>query len=270
MQSAVKPVRYLKYNDLGWESVDAKIIVEAPVSLTINGEDWLTFMCTPTNLEELAAGFLFNEGLVQSANEIASVHVCEQATNVDVWTYNRIEKPSHWRRTSGCTGGMTGSETQAEIEPVPVDQLISPQILLGNMDQLFKTQQIYRETRGIHCSALSDGFMIRLQTEDIDRHNTLDKLAGMLLLNPIDLEQRIVLTTGRVSSEMLQKSTRLGASVIVSRTSPSSMSIQLAEQYGITLIGYACRDQFNVYTHPERLADVVPWTKAPEQAELTN
>jgi FdhD protein len=270
MQSTIKPIKYLKYNNPGWEALDAKIIVEAPVTLTINGEDWLTFMCTPTNLEELAAGFLFNEGLVQSASDLASVYVCEQATNVDIWTNNRVEKPAHWSRTSGCTGGMTSSETQTKIEPAAVDELISPQILLDSMDQLFKTQQIYQETRGVHCSALSDGFEIRLHAEDIGRHNTLDKLAGMLLLHPIHLDRRIVLTTGRVSSEMLQKSTRLGASVIISRTSPSSMSIQLAQDYGITLIGYARHNQFYVYAHPERLSESVSWVKASEQVELNH
>jgi FdhD protein len=92
--------------------------------------------------------------------------------------------------------------------------------------------------------------------EDIGRHNTLDKIAGWILLKGIDLSQRFLLTTGRISSEMLQKAARLSASVVISRTSPSSLSIQLADAFGITLIGYARRNRFNIYTHPRRITSL--------------
>jgi len=98
----------------------------------------------------------------------------------------------------------------------------------------------------------SDGKQIVLVAEDIGRHNTLDKLAGMCLLQNSWPEPRILITTGRISSEMLQKAARMGAPILISRTSPSSLSIEMAERYGITLIGYARRQRFNVYTHPQR------------------
>jgi FdhD protein len=126
------------------------------------------------------------------------------------------------------------------------------------MDQLLAAQEMYHEARGIHCSALSDGRKLVYRAEDIGRHNTLDKLAGMLLLEPRELSPRIVLTTGRVSSEMLSKAARLQADVVLSRTSPTTHSIQLAKDAGITLVGYARRAQMFVYTHPERLAGIQP------------
>ena len=89
--------------------------------------------------------------------------------------------------------------------------------------------------------------------EDIGRHNTLDKIAGRCLIENIHLTNKILLTTGRISSEMLQKAARLKAAILVSRTSPSSLSIALANQVGITLIGYARRNGFNVYSHPQRV-----------------
>ena len=106
---------------------------------------------------------------------------------------------------------------------------------------------------GVHSSALSNGKRILRIVEDIGRHNTLDKLAGHLILHPEPVERKVLLTTGRVSSEMLQKSARIGCEVVVSRTSPTSESIRLAEQSGITLVGYARRSQMTVYTHPSRL-----------------
>lgn len=246
-------VQYLQYSSAGWEMIDARVIGESPVSLTVNGSIWLTFMCTPTHLEALAVGFLFNEGIIETAAEIASVRVCGQGNNVDVWMLRDVRKPAQWRRTSGCAGGVTGESAQDTIQPVPVSAPLNPDLLLAGMDQLFKSQQLYRETRGVHCSALSDGEQILLEAEDIGRHNTLDKLAGRLLLEQVTPRRRVIFTTGRISSEMLQKSARLRAEVIVSRTSPTALSIDLARQYGITLVGYARRNQFNVYAHPERL-----------------
>jgi FdhD protein len=112
---------------------------------------------------------------------------------------------------------------------------------------------MYKETGGIHTSALSDGEKILAVSEDIGRHNTLDKIAGLCLISDIWPKPRIVLTTGRISSEMLQKTARIGAPVIISRTSPSSLSVQMADQMGIMLIGYARSNQFNIYTHPEQI-----------------
>ncbi|MCL4559570.1 MAG: formate dehydrogenase accessory sulfurtransferase FdhD [Chloroflexi bacterium] len=269
MEQAASAITYFHYHSGSWESVDAKVIAEMPVSLTVNGQVWLTFMCTPVDLEAMAVGFLFNERLISSREEVVSTYVCANHDNVDVWTSHVIEKPSMWRRTSGCTGGTT---SQVEQNPpqkhsafqTPSDgKTVTPESLFNLLDQLFKSQELYREVRGVHSSVLSDGENIWVKAEDIGRHNTLDKIAGRMLLEGIQPERRFLLTTGRISSEMLQKSQRMGASIVLSRTSPSSLSIRLAEEAGITLIGYARRDQFNVYTHPER---VVP---APVEIPVT-
>jgi FdhD protein len=259
MDQAASAITYLHYQSGSWESVEARVIAELPVTLTVNGHEWLTFMCTPVDLEAMAVGFLFNEKLISSRDEVAFTYVCACQTNVDVWTNHRIEKPSMWRRTSGCTGGTTsqGSDElpydQAAPPPLQDRDFVSTETLFNLLDRLFKSQQLYREMRGVHSSALSDGQDVWISAEDIGRHNTLDKIAGRMLLEGLQPERRILLTTGRISSEMLQKSQRMGASIVMSRTSPSSLSIRLARAAGITLIGYARRDQLNVYTCPERI-----------------
>jgi FdhD protein len=118
---------------------------------------------------------------------------------------------------------------------------------------LFESQSLYRETGGVHTSALSDGENLILSAEDIGRHNTLDKIAGLCLMKKVFPEKRILITTGRISSEMLQKAARLGVPILISRTSPSSLSIEMAERYGITLIGYARKHRFNVYSNSQRV-----------------
>jgi len=121
------------------------------------------------------------------------------------------------------------------------------------VDKLFESQELYRDTGGVHTSALSDGEKIVLAADDIGRHNTLDKIAGMCLMQNIWPENRILITTGRISSEMLQKAAQLNTPILISRTSPSSLSIEMAKRYGITLIGYARKHRFNVYSFGERV-----------------
>jgi FdhD protein len=236
----------------------AEIIVEAPVSLTVNGDVWLTFMCTPVDLEALAVGFLFNEGVIQSFNEVAQARVCAHGDNVDIWLNHSAEKPEKWRRTSGCTGGMTSVDSERMLpdrsfQPSLNGLTLTPQQVSALIETLFESQELYRRSGGVHTSILTDGHEVYAVGEDIGRHNTLDKIAGRCLMENIQTPRRILITTGRISSEMLQKSARLGASIVISRTSPSSLSIQMAEQWGITLIGYARRNRFNVYTHPQRI-----------------
>jgi FdhD protein len=258
MKSANETIQYVQVENGERRQQTGQVIRETPVSLTINGETWLTFMCTPVDLESLAVGFLFNEGLVKSMREIVDVRVCPRQDNIDVWTHSALRKPDQWRRTSGCTGGITSVDSTAG-QPAPLmpvnrngGMLQADQVneLIGD---LFKVQELYRQSGGVHSSSLTDGEEIFITAEDIGRHNTLDKIAGRCLMENIQLKRRIILTTGRISSEMLQKSAMLGAAVVISRTSPSSLSIKLADQYGISLIGYARRDRFNIYTHPERI-----------------
>jgi FdhD protein len=257
MNMANESITYDQFESGHWEQQESEVIVEMPISLTINGEAWLTLMCTPIHLEALAIGFLFNEGLIDSRDEIVDARVCAAGDNVDVWLTHPVEEPKNWRRTSGCTGGMTSVETKIDetnLKTSPLNGFVlTPEQITGLVAGLFESQTIYRQTGGVHTSALSDGEQLIASTEDVGRHNTLDKLAGLCLLQGILPERRVIVTTGRISSEMLQKARRMGASVVISRTSPSSLSIRLANQWGITLIGYARRNRFNVYSHPGRI-----------------
>jgi len=250
-----KSINFVKFELDHSELIDSEVIVEMPVSLTVNGNVWLTFMCTPIDLEAMAIGFLFNEGVITNLNDIASVHLCASGDNVDIWLYKSLKKPEKWRRTSGCTGGITFVEDQ--FSPVIPENgyILSASKVHKMVGDLFETQVLYRSSGGVHSSALGDGDRIRVMAEDIGRHNTLDKIAGKILLGNIELERKIMITTGRISSEMLQKSARMGASFVISRTSPSSLSIEMAERWGITLIGYARRNRFNVYTHAHRIVN---------------
>ena len=241
----------IQYTQSGWQPLEIAIIDEAEIGLSVNGEAWLSFLCTPFQLEALMLGFLFNEGVIDSAEEVELIQVCEDQTHVDIWLKHAARKPAHWVRTSGCGEGASAASSPAL--PIHSSLRLDPQELLNCMEQLFQGQALYQQTRGLHCSALSDGSQVKQIAEDLGRHNTLDKLAGLMLLEPVDCSPRIVLTTGRVSTEMVQKAARLQAEAIISRTSPTRRSATLAEALGLVLIGYARRDQMNIYAHAERL-----------------
>ncbi|HQV64278.1 MAG TPA: formate dehydrogenase accessory sulfurtransferase FdhD, partial [Anaerolineales bacterium] len=153
------------------------------------------------------------------------------------------------------TGGVTAVDLLAKPNvSFDSDQFkVQPEAIGKLVEMLFESQSLYRETGGVHTSALSDGEKILISAEDIGRHNTLDKIAGLCLMNNIWPETRILITTGRISSEMLQKAARMNAPILISRTSPSSLSIEMAERYGITLIGYARKHRFNVYSNTQRV-----------------
>ncbi|HEX2981589.1 MAG TPA: formate dehydrogenase accessory sulfurtransferase FdhD [Anaerolineaceae bacterium] len=253
MPAAHASIRINKYRSGRWEGIDARIIVECPVILSVNGQAWLTFLCTPTDLAELAAGFLFNEDLLHAREELAVLEVCSSGERVDVWLKHKVEKPLEWRQTSGCSGGVTAVVEDNPAQPAAQRTSLAAEQVGALMEDFLAAQSLYRLTRGVHSSALSDGQRIVAQAEDIGRHNTLDKLAGKRLLEPDLPPASILLTTGRISSDMLQKSLRLGVSMVISRTGVNTLSVKMAETNGITLIGYARREEFTVFTHLESI-----------------
>ncbi|MHB8134314.1 MAG: formate dehydrogenase accessory sulfurtransferase FdhD [Anaerolineaceae bacterium] len=242
----------LIYNNGIWKEINQTSPEEIPVDLFVNGQFWLTFMCSPFQIEYLAIGFLFNEHIIHSKSDVASSWICKNNLTADIWLNFSVEKPKNWLRTSGCHGGQTSFQKTDEDYAIEAES-ICPDLILNLFENLLTFQEEYRKTRGIHCSALSDGDGTFLIAEDIGRHNTLDKLAGQFVMSPLNWKRKMILTTGRVSSEMLQKSAHIGANILISRTSPTNASIRTAQELNITLIGYARRNQFTVYAHPERI-----------------
>ncbi len=235
------------------ETRPLSIVNESRLGLTVNGESWLSFLCTPVNQIELAIGFLYNENVINSLDQIADARLCNDGDNVDVWLNFSAKQPNSWMRTSGCSGGFTTDKSPSNPQTFSSSVTLTHTDIFDLIHQLFEHQHLYQESGGIHISALSDGQKLLLSAEDIGRHNTLDKLAGMKLLQQIMTPTKILITSGRVTSEMMQKAIRLGAEIVITRTSSRAMSMQMAKDNGITLIGYAKRTQFNVYTQPERI-----------------
>jgi FdhD protein len=245
-----------------WTRERGEVIDEVSLSIYVNGVEFATFMSSPGDQIELALGFLKNEGFIDRMDEVRVVTTSENVCCVDVWLDKSVAKPERFVITSGCGGGMTFDNPSDVFEPLEDDLRIDPATLFDLQRSLYSSDALHARAGGIHTSGLSDGKTIFLTVEDVGRHNTIDRLAGACLLHGIETRGRIILSTGRISSEMMRKGARMGCSMVCSRTSPTSMSVIMARAWGITLVGYARGNRMRVYSHPERLG-LSPGTALP-------
>ena len=240
-----------RFSDEGWLRTSVNVPSETELTISVNGQELVTILCTPTKLNCLVLGFLYAEGIISGVGDVASMRVCDEESLADVRLSNPEYKlPTLRKLTSGCGGGVAFI-TQGQR--VNSGLVVTPTEVLSLMKQFQEQMELYRLCGGVHTSALSDTKNLLVVAEDIGRHNTLDKIQGECLLRGLSIRDGLLLTTGRVSSEMLLKAAKMQAPVVVSRTSPTGRAISLARDLGIALVGYARGSRLSVYSHPERL-----------------
>ncbi len=234
--------------------VDGAAPGEGFLRLHVNGQELATLMCSPFEQETLALGFLRAEGLIQTMDDVRLATVCPSGSCVDVWLRNaHFEPPRRVIITSGCGGGVTFDDLAGQQAPIASMRRVQPEQLMRLMSELQEAAELYRTARGIHTSGLSDGERLLLAAQDVGRHNTVDRLWGKCLRLGQVTDDLILLSTGRISSEMLGKAARMGIAIVASRTSPTALAIELARAWNITLIGYLRPGSLRTYSAPERL-----------------
>ena len=239
-----------RFSDEGWVRTSAHVPSEMELTIYVNRQELVTILCTPTKLNCLVLGFLYAEGIISGIDDVESMRMCEEESLADVMLSNpEFELPTRRTLTSGCGGGAT-FKTQGKR--VDSDLVATPKEVLSLMKQLQEQMVLYRLCGGVHASALSDTKNLLVVAEDIGRHNTLDKVQGECLLRGLSTRDRLLLSTGRVSSEMLLKAAKMQAPVVVSRHSPTGSAVSLARDLGITLVGHVSGSRLSVYSHPER------------------
>jgi FdhD protein len=241
------------------EGVIDEVATEVPVSLVLNKRPIVTLLCTPSELEELAVGFLVTEGLLRDLASLKKVEWNERTAeirvdidNLDVDSDSLFEKRTI---ASGCGKGITF--TKAPLRPEDRVTAQGPMLSLENIRSLLHAfrniSALYLETGGVHSAALAVADGIVFFSEDIGRHNAVDKLLGKAFLRSIPLADKILLTSGRVTSEIVMKAARHRLPVLISRAAPSCMAIGTAEDMGITLVGFARGERMNIYARPDRI-----------------
>jgi FdhD protein len=234
--------------------VRGEVVREQPLTVFVNGEKFITLLCSPAKLDCLVVGYLWLEKVIASVDEVRRLTVSEVDGRAEVELTGPVDLPKERILTSGCGGGITFRIDPRIFARVQSPLRVPPARLFERMKDLYLQAVGYRSSRGIHGAGLADPDRLLFMAEDVGRHNAVDKVVGEALLKGVSTKDRILLNTGRISSEMLLKGARMGVPLVVSRTSPTEMAVGLAEQLGITVVGYLQHDSFNLYAGGDALS----------------
>jgi FdhD protein len=232
---------------------------EYPISLIVNGYEIAVFQLTKSDLEDWTYGYLYSEGFIQAAKEIESISVNEEMGSINVTLQNDFDgeeifsKKKHY--TAGCGRGVTFfSMTDVKnFDRISSNKTYQLSYLLKKRSEFAQNSTLYLETGGMHGACIIEENGNMTIREDIGRHNAVDKIIGYALRNRLHPERLILLTTGRVSYEMLSKAAKFGFAVIGSRTAATKQAIQLAKFLNIEVIGYLRGKMAMIYTSSGRV-----------------
>jgi FdhD protein len=232
---------------------------EFPLTIMLNGEQLVTVLCSPGELEALTVGFLFSEGFIRAKEEITALTLDAERGIVRIRTAEdkTADGKLFTKRvlTTGCGRGMA-FYSYADLDrkkKVLSDLKVKPEAILSLSRRFQGASELYRVTHGVHSAALCDPENILFLAEDIGRHNAVDKVLGHCLLTGIAVADRILITSGRISSEILFKTAGSGIPILVSKSAPTDMGVDLARELSITLIGFVRGGGMNVYAGRERI-----------------
>lgn len=241
-----------KNSGASFDEAEDSIALEKRLRISVNGKEVLSLFCTPLMIRELVVGMFMTE-------EIINGKWCAERMSI---VYNEdvaVDIPADGEAstngaviTSGCIGGITFPKR------LSLQKIDDPfQIKMSALKELFKrfqnASELYKLTGCVHSAALSDGNEILCLAEDIGRHNAVDKAIGYAILENFSFKGKVMLASGRLSSEIVSKCAKWGIPVVASRTSPTSLAVEIAEKCGLTVVGFIRADRLNVYSNPWRV-----------------
>ena len=257
--NSVETFKIKRFTEASKEDIEETVARERPLTIVLNNRELVTLLCSPTELKYLAIGFLSSEGLVKSKEDIKKILVDDRRGIVRVETVEEQEFSDEqmFKRfiTSGCGRGATfysAADVQGEIK-VKSRTKISVTEVFTLTKEFLHHSQMYRTTGGVHSAALCDTASILVFADDIGRHNAIDKIFGQCLLENISVEEHLIISTGRISSEMLLKAAKRNIPIVISKSAPTALGVGLAGELGITLIGFVRGRRMNVYSHDWRI-----------------
>lgn len=258
MKDSAKRFQVEKISDQGREEEETFVIAERPVTLFLNDREVVTLLATPENLEELAVGFMLSEDWLQENKPVERIEVDPQGgVRVRVNYRNPLTEKLFLRRTitSGCGRGTIFYNVLDSLgaKRIRSSAKISQKTVIRLMQELNQRSVLYRKSGSVHGAALADRSRILVFCEDIGRHNAVDKVLGAAFLQGFSPAGKILLSSGRVSSEILVKAIKRRIPFLLSYSGPTDLAVDMARQMGITLIGYVRGNRMRVYSHGERV-----------------
>ncbi|MFB4159916.1 formate dehydrogenase accessory sulfurtransferase FdhD [Geomicrobium sp. JSM 1781026] len=246
------------------ETVQDTIASEMPVTIKINGEEFVTLICSPTYIEDMAIGFLASEGVISGYSDVKTLRVDEGEGFVHIYLHKEISRLHQDMQTKRYITSCCGMSRQslifaADAKTAKTMHSRNVQITSGQcyalMEALQKRADVFKHTGGVHNAAIATTDDIALMRLDIGRHNALDKLYGHCLRTNISLENKLLIFSGRLSSEIVLKAAKIGCEMILSKSAPTERALEIAEELEITAIGFIRKQSMNVYTIPERVVN---------------
>jgi FdhD protein len=230
----------------------AKVIQEIILHIHVNGRPLANIACAGIHLEELAAGFLRSEKIASRSSDIENINIKNNIVNVILKNKQYFPELSVKNIASS---GARGKSNIDLLQPLNVHKnfTLATGLILKLMDELLDGSAVHNQTGGTHCSALVINKKIAALREDIGRHNTIDMLGGFALLKKMNLNKAIILTTGRISSEIVYKVWNMGIPVIISHSAPTANAVKLTRKANILLIGYVRNGKMNIYSHERQV-----------------
>lgn len=247
----VKEVEITKINNGNYDKLSDRVIVEDVLNLNVNRKFYASLMCTPDEMLQLAIGFLFSEGVITSMKNISGIEEKDKNT-LCIILRDGTEPPVYEKKrtlTSGCAGGSIDLNLLLEkrIKPIEKKYNYSADQIIPLMKDFNTSSQLFKETGGVHSCAICNSEGMIFFSEDIGRHNALDKVIGKSIIKNVDLSDKLLMTTGRISSDIILKAARAGIPIIVSHSAPTDMAINIAKAANMTLIGFARGTRMNLY-----------------------
>jgi FdhD protein len=256
--STRKVVKYQQSQAI--EEVNETIAQEFPLTIILNEQEFATMVCSPTDLEEMVIGFLASEGIILFYDEIEALSIDEAQGYAYVTTKRKqtINQEFYSKRFIGsCCGKSRQSfyfhNDARTAKTISTTLRIPADLCFDLMNQMQDGSRVFQNTGGVHNAALCDQNGIIVSRTDIGRHNALDKIYGYCLKNRIPLRDKIIVFSGRISSEVLLKVAKIGVGIMLSKSAPTDLALNMAEDLNITAVGFIRGGRMNVYTHPERI-----------------
>ena len=252
-----------QWKDGAFEARTEQVVEETPVVIVYNNIPHVVMMATPRDLEDFAVGFSVTEELIRSPADLEAIQIVKYSQGIELQTTvaHACEAviASRTRRLTGRTGcGICGSDSIEAVlktlHPVPAGPSVPARAIERALEALTEHQELNTASGAVHAAAWAslDGAILHAR-EDVGRHNALDKLIGALLRTGEKPEAGFIVVTSRASFEMAQKATVFGAGLLAAISGPTGLAVRVAEQAGLTLVGFARRGRMTVYTHPQRV-----------------